>query len=321
MTYESYDGITTTGSGPDEDLDLDESPSAGYADIAGSSVAENLGTFPGSAVHDGTTQPNLDTSKGLVSALGGQDLNPMAFAGSEITPTVNLTGSAMNLMEANQSASGAGSTTEWLSHPEMIGYQRPVPVGDSSTDSESETLSPEFDSGMNDGSDGQELERVENFYTGAEENPTSAQSAPTPRAEQQVSGASAAGRGRHLPAPRVAQPGACDGERLYSDPIRAATLGRYTRRNNATEGLDPYRDQQGGLRKFTHHRTPIKTLTRRPRPASPLIPINPPANPDEINRPPRPTGPTLVAEHRPVKLLGSVGWRWRDLLMYPTAPC
>jgi hypothetical protein len=56
-------------------------------------------------------------------------------------------------------------------------------------------VAPEFDSGMNDGTDGQELERVENFYTGAEENPTSAQSAPTPRAEQQTSGIGAPGGG------------------------------------------------------------------------------------------------------------------------------
>jgi hypothetical protein len=48
-------------------------------------------------------------------------------------------------------------------------------------------VSPDFDSGMNDGTDGQELERVANFYTGTEENPTSAQSAPTPRAEQDIS--------------------------------------------------------------------------------------------------------------------------------------
>jgi hypothetical protein len=47
-------------------------------------------------------------------------------------------------------------------------------------------VSPDFDSGMNDGTDGQELERVANFYTGTEENPTSAQSAPTPRAEQDI---------------------------------------------------------------------------------------------------------------------------------------
>jgi hypothetical protein len=40
---------------------------------------------------------------------------------------------------------------------------------------------------MNDGTDGQELERVANFYTGTEENPTSAQSAPTPRAAQDTS--------------------------------------------------------------------------------------------------------------------------------------
>ena len=52
-------------------------------------------------------------------------------------------------------------------------------------------VSPEFDSGMNEGTDGEELERLQNFYNGTEENPTAAQSAPTPRAEQQVNAVSA----------------------------------------------------------------------------------------------------------------------------------
>jgi hypothetical protein len=39
---------------------------------------------------------------------------------------------------------------------------------------------------MANGSSGDELERIGNFYTGAEENPTSAQSAPTPRAQQSL---------------------------------------------------------------------------------------------------------------------------------------
>ena len=51
-------------------------------------------------------------------------------------------------------------------------------------------VSPEFDSGMNEGTDGEELERLQNFYNGTEENPTAAQSAPTPRAEQQVNAVS-----------------------------------------------------------------------------------------------------------------------------------
>ena len=47
-------------------------------------------------------------------------------------------------------------------------------------------VSPEFDSGMNDGTDGEELDRLQNFYGGTQENPTVAQSAPTPRAQLQV---------------------------------------------------------------------------------------------------------------------------------------
>ena len=54
---------------------------------------------------------------------------------------------------------------------------------------------PEFDSGMNEGSTGEEMERITDFYTGAEENPTVAQSAPTPRNEQQASGMGPGGSG------------------------------------------------------------------------------------------------------------------------------
>ena len=44
---------------------------------------------------------------------------------------------------------------------------------------------------MNDGTDGEELDRLQNFYGGTEENPTVAQSAPTPRAQVQVNATSA----------------------------------------------------------------------------------------------------------------------------------
>ena len=48
---------------------------------------------------------------------------------------------------------------------------------------------------MNTGTTGQELERITNFYTGAEENPTAAQSAPTPRAADVVLGGAGDGGG------------------------------------------------------------------------------------------------------------------------------
>ena len=51
-------------------------------------------------------------------------------------------------------------------------------------------VAPEFDSGMNIGADQDETERLLNFSQGAEENPTVAQTQPTSRAVQQVSGIS-----------------------------------------------------------------------------------------------------------------------------------
>jgi hypothetical protein len=146
------------------------------------------------AIHDGTSTAGMDTSKGLVSALGGQDMHPMQFTGAEIQPVQS--GSSIALQEQ-----GGWGLRTWASHHSAIGYRRRGQFGGGVGGSGSgggggsgssvvviPAVSPEFDSGMNDGTDGQELERLENFYSGAEENPTSAQSAPTPRAEQQVVG-------------------------------------------------------------------------------------------------------------------------------------
>jgi hypothetical protein len=197
---------------------LTETMGAGHADTAGNSTADNVGTFPSDgAVHDGTTQPILDTSQGQDSALGGQDAHPLEFAGSEIQPTVS--GSAVILQEPSE-----GSThgpTNWVSHPSAIGYRRQgTPSGSSGGASASmAAVTPEMDSGMSDGTTGQELARIGSFYTGAEENPTSAQSAPTPRAEQDVTslnpGDSDGGGSSSppppptdpTPGPQVAQPG------------------------------------------------------------------------------------------------------------------
>ena len=53
--------------------ELERRVSAGQADTAGKTAAENLGTFPSTgAVHDGTSTPALDVSQGLVSALGAR---------------------------------------------------------------------------------------------------------------------------------------------------------------------------------------------------------------------------------------------------------
>jgi hypothetical protein len=48
-------------------------------------VAGQAGGYPvNSAIHDETVQPSLDTEQGLDSALGGQDVHPLAFEGAEI---------------------------------------------------------------------------------------------------------------------------------------------------------------------------------------------------------------------------------------------
>ena len=143
-------------------------------------------------MHDGTTQPALDTSQGLVSALGGQDAQALEYAGAEIMPTLNGSGTGMILQEPNE-ANPTDPQVSWVSHPAAIGYRRAGTDDGSVTEGELAAVTPEFDSGMNEGTTGEELQRVGNFYTGSEENPTSAQSAPTPRGEQQTSGVVASG--------------------------------------------------------------------------------------------------------------------------------
>ena len=97
---ESIGGETITGSAPD--LSLTETVSAGHADTAGKTAAENLGTFPSNgAVHDGTSTTALDVSQGLVSAL--------------------------ILQEPNESGmTGYGS---WVTHPSTIDHRRQGPSG------------------------------------------------------------------------------------------------------------------------------------------------------------------------------------------------
>jgi hypothetical protein len=104
----------------------------------------------------------------------------------------------MLLAQTGDASRGPSDETTWVSHPSAIGYRRAgvyaaISSGSHVTIAE---VAPGFDSGMNDGTSGEELTRISNFYTGAEENPTAAQSAPTPRAEQQVSAAGLGGVGR-----------------------------------------------------------------------------------------------------------------------------
>ena len=79
----------------------------------------------------------------------------------------------------------------WVTHPSTMGYRRQGSSGGGIHGTGGGSLAavaPEFDSGMNAGTSGDELGRVSNFYDGAEENPTAAQSAPTPRGGQLASG-------------------------------------------------------------------------------------------------------------------------------------
>jgi hypothetical protein len=184
-------------------------------------------------VHDGTSEPILDTSQGLISAVGGQDLNALEFVGAEVHVGVN---GANNAMVVDEGWSGAGPITSWVSHPSAIGYrlQGVVSAGSGSGSGGGgggsgsgsggggtitiAAVSPDFDSGMNDGTDGQELERVANFYTGTEENPTSAQSAPTPRAEQDLSNDMPPRNPAIVPTPFTGQGGGPDSPAVVATP-------------------------------------------------------------------------------------------------------
>ncbi len=194
VTDEAVASNSSTGNIP-SGATVTETTTASHADTVGNSVADLLGSYEVyRAVHDGANELTLDSSKGLVSAVRGQDANAMEFVGPEVHVAQNATNTAMVVDEG---WSGASPITSWVSHPSAIGYRRQgaltIGSGSGAHTLTIEAVAPEFDSGMNDGTDGQELERVANFYTGAQENPTSAQSAPTPRAGQQTSGMGAPG--------------------------------------------------------------------------------------------------------------------------------
>ena len=126
----------------------------------------------GAAVHGGTTKGVLDISQGLISALGGEIVHGLEFVGDEIVPLQS--GSSMVLED------GYSPFATWASHPAGIGYRR---AGSSSGGSGSSggggaasAVYPQMDSGLAQGSTQDELEGITNLYTGADENPTSAQS-------------------------------------------------------------------------------------------------------------------------------------------------
>ncbi len=186
----STDASTST-SGNDEGANLTEVSGAGAAATAGVVVAGQLGGSPdGSAEHLGTSPNSLDTSSGLMSAMGGEGVHAMSFAGSEILPTANPAGTSLWLEESNQ----YGQTpTNWVSHPSGIGYRRSSPgVTTSGSGSGSGTTGAAIpgnpvtmDTGMSDAGTPAELSRIgNNFITGGNENPTAMQPGPISKAEQ-----------------------------------------------------------------------------------------------------------------------------------------
>jgi hypothetical protein len=155
-------------------------------------VADQIGgSTAGSAEHLGTSPGSLDTGSGLMSALGGMGVHAMSFEGSDILPTANPAGTSMWLEESNQ----YGQTpTNWVSHPSGIGYRRSSPgittwsgSGSGSTSSTGAAIPGDpvtMDTGMSDGGNQDEINRLNNFITGGNENPTAMQQGPIGRAEQ-----------------------------------------------------------------------------------------------------------------------------------------
>jgi hypothetical protein len=123
VNYEVTPGTTeplgtdasTSTSGSNGGADLTEVAGAGQGVTAGVGVAGQIGaSTAGSAEHLGTSPASLDTSSGLMSAMGGMSVHGMSFAGSDILPTANPAGTSMWLEESNQ----YGETpTNWVSHP------------------------------------------------------------------------------------------------------------------------------------------------------------------------------------------------------------
>jgi len=188
---ESVASSTLTGDTP-LPASFTQTDFAGHGDTAATFVAEYAGSAPAySAEHLGTTPGELETTDGLAAAMGGMAVHPLLFAGPEVVANVNSAGNAINLEEAYSST----SPTNWVSHPSGIGYRRSVPASGSGS-SRSPGIpgnAPLTDSGTTDGSNDQELARLVNFDTGGNENPTSTQTAPTSRAEEQAGVATTSG--------------------------------------------------------------------------------------------------------------------------------
>jgi hypothetical protein len=104
---------------------------------------------------------------------------------------LNRAGASVRSEESNQ----YGQTpTNWVSHPSGIGYRRSSPgittwsgSGSGSTSSTGAAIPGNpvtMDTGMSDGGNQDEINRLNNFITGGNENPTAMQQGPIGRAEQ-----------------------------------------------------------------------------------------------------------------------------------------
>ncbi len=179
----SSSGSTPPGIPLALDLSVNFSSGLGYVEA----VAANAGgTPPNTALHLGTSPGGLNTSAGLVSALGGIAAHPMQFTGGEMGAELSSGSSALVIEESFLSGE---TPTLWVSHPSGIGYRRPSP-GFSGSGSGSPTPGnvPTMDGGTDDGSQGEEVIRLANYMSGSTENPNANQSAPTPVAEQRTTG-------------------------------------------------------------------------------------------------------------------------------------
>jgi len=113
VTVESVTTSTSTGS--NDGANFTELENAGQGYSAGTRVAAQIGSSPmDSAEHQGTSPGSVDTSSGLLSALGGQAVHAMSFGGAEIMPAVNSAGNAVGLEESYQQGS---TPVNWVSHP------------------------------------------------------------------------------------------------------------------------------------------------------------------------------------------------------------
>ena len=181
-TIESVTSFTSSGLGGN----FTETENMGAGLAAGAYVGDQVGDGAyGSAEHLGTTPNGVDNESGLLSALGGVAMHPIAFAGAEILPAIDTAENGVWLEENNQ----YGQTpTNWISHPSGIGYRRAAPgVASSSGHAAippSSGNQPTMDSGLADGDNDEEVNRLENFDSGGNDNTTSPQAGPTSRADQ-----------------------------------------------------------------------------------------------------------------------------------------